>query len=108
MAQAIGIANGEIDEAAQPRPAEGGGGGGVLRWLNPWKTKEVEARGRGEEGRRALLSHALGVVAGAEPRVWFALRVEPSPSSYPNPNPKPSPKPNPNANLTRFELRVEP
>ena len=41
------------------------------------KTKEVEARGRGEEGRRALLSHALGVVAGAEPRVWFALRVEP-------------------------------
>ena len=76
MAQAIGIANGEIDEAAQARPAEGGGGG-VLSWLNPWKTKEVEARGRGEEGRRALLSHALGVVAGAEPRVWFELLVEP-------------------------------
>ena len=77
MAQAIGIANGEIDEAAEPRPGEGGGGGGVLSWLNPWKTKEVEARGRGEEGRRALLSHALGVVAGAEPRVWFELLVEP-------------------------------
>ena len=76
MAQAIGIANGEIDEAEQPRPGEGGGGG-VLSWLNLWKTKEVEARGRGEEGRRALLSHALGVVAGAEPRVWFELLVEP-------------------------------
>ena len=81
MAQAIGIANGEIDEAAQPRPGEGGGGGGVLSWLNPWKAKEVEARGRGEEGRRALLSHALGVVAGAEPRVWFELLVALSMSS---------------------------
>ena len=80
MAQAIGISNGEIDESAQQQPGDGGGGGGVLSWLNPWKKKE-EARGRGEEERRALLTHALGVVAGSEPRVWFELLVALSMSS---------------------------
>ena len=78
MAQAMGIANGEIDESAQQQ--SGGDSGGVLSWLNPWKKKE-EVRGRGEEERRALLAHALGVVAGSEPRVWFELLVALSMSS---------------------------
>ena len=79
ISQAMGIANGEIDESAQQQPGDGGSGG-VLSWLNPWKKKE-EARGRGEEDRRALLTHALGVVAGSEPRVWFELLVALSMSS---------------------------
>ena len=69
---ALGLANGTLDESEE-RAAGDPRGGGFLSLLG--LRKKQKAEGRTDDEQRDLLSHALAVLAGTEPAVWFELLV---------------------------------